>query len=188
MKGTKLDVKMPYATEDGRRRVVDLGAGTNPDPRANETVDYRDVGDHQFDLDDRWDLVTNSVDGLLCNHTFEHVDDPKHFFDEAARVLKPYGWLEITMPLGKNAVADDDHDREWLWTTPAHYCRERRRGWDSETGFLLVDREMDAHLQGFLAPLDPLFQLAVKLSPGEAAYRCSAGELTARYRRVRDED
>lgn len=170
---------------DDMERVVDLGAGDDPDSRATETADSRPVGDHQFDLDEEWPLRDSSIHGLISNHSFEHVTDPQHFFAEAGRVLKPRGYLEITVPIGKNALADDDHERTWQWTTPEHYCRKRQRGWDPVTEFELEDRQLDADLHGFLSPLNLPFQLLATVSPGEATYRCSAGELTATYRRLK---
>lgn len=168
----------------GGWRVIDLGAGSNPDSRATETADRLPGCDHQFDLDDPWPFAEASVDELLARHSLEHVTDIEHVFAEAGRVLRDGGWLTVTMPVGKNALADDDHERVWQWTTPTHYCRDRQRPWDPETAFVLQNRTPDVSLQGFLAPLNPLFQIVVRASPGEAVYRASAGELTATYRRV----
>lgn len=164
--------------------VIDLGAGENPDARADATADIRPVADYRVDLDAEWPWPQRSLSGVIARHVLEHVADVSHFFAEAGRVLQDGGWLEVTVPLGKNALADDDHERVWQWTTPTHYCRERQRGWDPETAFVLVGRELNADLQGVLAPLNPLFRVVARVSPGEAAYRCSAGELTATYRRV----
>lgn len=193
MSKAKSHLKSGQTPEPPYRRIVDLGAGDDPDSRATETADSRPVGDHQFDFDDKWPFEDSSLHGLICNHSFEHVEDEQHFFAEAGRVLKPRSFLEITMPLGKNALADDDHERIWQWTTPEHYCRKRKRGWDPVTDFILVDRELNAELHGFLSPLNPLFKALAMASPGEATYRCSAGELTSRYQRLdgrglRDED
>lgn len=163
------------------QRIVDLGAGRNPDPRATETADVRPVADHQFDIEDTWSFGDNSVEGVIARHVYEHVTDREHFWSEAGRVLRRGGWLELTLPVGKNAVADDDHERVWQYTTPEHYCKHRQRSWDLTTDFVLDRRHLDVELQGFLAPLSPLLQVLATVSPGEAAYRCSAGELTARY-------
>ncbi len=42
--------------------------------------------------DDRWPLATSSVDLIVCDSVLEHVEYPKRFFAEMARVLKDGGY------------------------------------------------------------------------------------------------
>jgi len=44
-------------------RVLDLGAGDDPDARATETVDLYADADHQFDLTDEWPIETEASTG-----------------------------------------------------------------------------------------------------------------------------
>lgn len=167
--------------------MIDLGAGDDPDPRATETVDLYTDADHQFDLGERWELDEDSVDGLIGNHVVEHLDT-EHVFDEAARVLVDGGWFELTVPIGRDAVADPDHRQRWTYWTPKMYCRRARREdgrpWDSDTEFELVDRDLSVWLFGPFEPLSGVFDHMADVWPNWAARRCGAGELTARYRRV----
>jgi len=50
------------------------------------------------DLNDSWPLQTSSLDGLVSLEVIEHVENPRHFFREIARVLKPGGRALITTP------------------------------------------------------------------------------------------
>lgn len=170
-------------------RVVDVGAGANPHPQADLTVDQRPCADKQADLTDEWPLETASVDRLIARHVFEHLPDLTHAFEEAGRVLRVGGELNLVMPLGHDAVADDDHDQRWTWKSPIQYCLEQGRPWDPDVPFVLEARDLRGlRLVGPLRPLTPLLQAAGRVWPAWAAYRCYDGELYARYRRVRDGD
>lgn len=168
-------------------RIVDLGAGDDPDDRATETVDLYCEADHRFDLGAEWELADESVDGLIANHVLEHLD-AEHFFREAGRVLEDGGFLEVTLPVGRDARADPTHRNHWTYWTPRMYCRTHRaeadRPWDTETAFVLTDREIDLWLLGPFARLSPLFNALSQQWPHWGVERCGSGELTARYRRV----
>ena len=170
------------------RMVLDVGAGEDPHPEANATADIRDgVGDFTFDAGrEEWPLETASVDKVIARHVVEHLEDPTHFFDEAARVLVAEGALEIHVPLGENAITDLDHKSEWKFNTPLQYCQHRQRAWDPETKFVLGVRDVDVWLGGPLAPFSPLLQVAAVAWPAWAVHRCFAGELRAVYRRSAD--
>ena len=47
---------------------------------------------------DCWPVDNASVDVILCTETLEHVPDPSVFLAEAARCLRPGGWLLLTVP------------------------------------------------------------------------------------------
>jgi len=166
-------------------RVVDVGAGEDPHPQATVTADIREgVGDLCFDAGtERWPMDDASVDKVIARHLLEHLADPTHFFDEAARVLVEGGTLQIHVPIGEDAVTDLDHKSLWKYCTPEQYCREQQRSWDPDTAFQLVTRSVDVWLGGPLRPLSPLLQAAAYKWPAWATHRCFAGELRAVYLR-----
>ncbi len=71
-----------------------------------------------------------SVDNIYCSHVIEHIETPyvTHFFQEAARVLKPGGVLRVACPDAdflKQVSAFDNHfwdfRKPWFNThTPGH--------------------------------------------------------------------
>lgn len=168
-------------------RVLDIGAGVEPDARATETVDLFCKADHQFDLAEEWPLETASAHGIVANHVVEHLD-ASHIFSEAGRVLVDGGWFELTVPLGRDAVADPDHETRWTYWTPRMFCqrarREDGRAWDAATPFVLDERSVDVWLLGPWRRLSVVFNAAAQRWPAWGARRCGAGELTATYRRV----
>jgi 2-polyprenyl-3-methyl-5-hydroxy-6-metoxy-1,4-benzoquinol methylase len=50
------------------------------------------------DLNDRWPLESASADAIVTLEVIEHVENPRHFFREIARVLKPGGRMFLTTP------------------------------------------------------------------------------------------
>ncbi len=46
---------------------------------------------------DRWPILDETVDVVLCTETLEHVPEPSVFLAEALRVLKHGGWLLLTV-------------------------------------------------------------------------------------------
>jgi predicted SAM-dependent methyltransferase len=104
-------------------RVVDVGAGHEPDPRATETADKYalDGIDHQFDIRETWPFDTETFDGVVMSHVLEHIADQPAVLREAARTVRPGGWIEVTVPVGDDAHADPDHDTVWTYATPEIY-------------------------------------------------------------------
>lgn len=93
-------------------RVLDLGAGEgwyrgNFEGRRYVAVDFA-LGDRRWDyggLDVRADLQRlpfrdGAADAILSTQTLEHLRDPRAFFAEAARTLRPGGTLFVTAPQG----------------------------------------------------------------------------------------
>lgn len=168
--------------------VVDLGAGSDPDPRADVTLDAHDEADLQADLRLDWPLASASVDGLVASHVVEHLPDLDHFFREAARVLQPSGWLDVTVPVGADAVGDPDHEHQFEWRTLATFGRDysdsQGRPWDTQVPLVMTERNPEVWFHPPLHHLTPALQWAAKRWPREAIRRCSSGEVTVRYRRV----
>jgi predicted SAM-dependent methyltransferase len=70
-------------------------------------VDAIDFGQEVIaDIEQRWSFAANeSVDHIYCKDGFEHVNSAEHLLEEAARVLKPGGMLQIWVPHYKNPSA-----------------------------------------------------------------------------------
>lgn len=173
--------------------VVDLGAGNDPDPRADITTDIVELEgvDHVFNAEtDRWPFDTASVEGIVARHVFEHLDHPENAFREAARVLEPGGWLELFVPLGTNAKTDPTHAHEWTWNTPLFFSQGEERSYYFDLPFDLREREITQFwVHGPLQVTGPLARRLIRTwGPGvwTSGWPCSSGELRVLYRR-RDE-
>jgi SAM-dependent methyltransferase len=68
-------------------------------------------------------LPDDSVDFVIANHLYEHVEYPIRAFQSFIRVLRPGGLLYLALP---DARAGIDHDREL--TTVEHLLDEHRYG------------------------------------------------------------
>jgi len=106
-------------------RVLELGAGENPAPAATETLDIREDLDHidykGVDIvNDSWPVEDGSIDRIIANHIFEHINPKElsHAFEEANRVLKSGGVLNITVPHAGTweAHTDPTHMGTGGWT------------------------------------------------------------------------
>lgn len=163
--------------------VLDVGAGREPDARADETLDIRPPADHVADLTDEWPIETDSIGCVIASHVVEHLDDPAHFFAEAGRVLVRGGTLEVTVPLGSDALTDHDHATVWRYATPEQFCRRQQRAWDPRTDFVLLNRHLSAWGGGpeRIVWDTPLGDVLAQTWPAWAAHRCPHGELTAVY-------
>lgn len=107
------------------RRVLEIGAGQSPDPRATETLDIRDDLDHidygGVDVStDRLPIEPDSVDLIVANHIVEHVPGESigHLFSEIDRVVRPGGRFHAVMPHAGTwqAATDPTHQGTGGWT------------------------------------------------------------------------
>jgi len=170
--------------------ILHLGCGDDHRENAmNVDVNPESAADVVADLSDTpWTFANDSgFRRIEAHHIIEHLPDRPTFFAEAARVLEPGGELIVTLPLGRNAFTDDDHDAYWTYGTPEQYCRANGRPWDPNPPFTLVNRDLTVWLGGPLAKASPLFRLLATKWPDWAAYRCFAGEITATYQREETE-
>ena len=81
-----------------------------------------------LNADDIWPWDDGSIDEILAEHVFEHVNNPIHFMTEAHRVLADDGLLHIIVPSWQSidAFTDPTHKRfctvntfdYWLPGTP----------------------------------------------------------------------
>jgi SAM-dependent methyltransferase len=178
------------SANDSDRRVVDLGAGTEPDPRATMAADVAQLSglDLRFDLDTHpWPLADASLDGIVASHVVEHLDDVEGVLREVTRVLKPGGWLEIDVPLGRPNQTDPTHSNTWTWTTPEFFARGGTRDYYFDLPLVLEDREMTVWLEGPFSKVSPLYRAFVSLyGPDDwvSGTPYMAGTLTVRFRRA----
>lgn len=153
----------------------------------NVDVRETDATDLVHDLTDiEWPIETASVQHIIAEHVVEHLESPAEFFGECARVLEVGGYLEVAVPIGRDAHTDPDHEQVWQYSTPERFCGAE--GWDSDLPFGIVDRSVDARLTGPASPLTPLFQWGANAWPAWACYRAGEGELRVTFRRVEAED
>jgi SAM-dependent methyltransferase len=108
-----------------KARVLDVGSGHNPHPRANVVVDkyvddnYHRAGDikilnkQEFISADGENLPfkDKEFDYVICNHVLEHVDNPIKFLAELSRVGKR-GYIETPSLLGEHLIPKPSH--KWL--------------------------------------------------------------------------
>ena len=106
-------------------RVLEVGGGHNPHPRANiETDKFTDSNYHRsgdFKLLDHQEFVPatgealpfkdKEFDYVICCHVLEHADDPHQFLQEQFRVAKR-GYIETPSLLGEVLAARESH--RWI--------------------------------------------------------------------------
>lgn len=78
-------------------------------------VDICEPADVIADLTDRWMWFDSSVDYIRAHDIFEHLPDKIHTLNEAWRVLKPGGTLDLVVPTtdGRGAWQDPTHVSFW---------------------------------------------------------------------------
>jgi len=67
--------------------------------------------DVAFNLDQPWPWVAESIDEIYCGHLVEHIVDLVLFMNEAFRVLKVGGRIEIKVP---------HYGHPWAYGDPSH--------------------------------------------------------------------
>jgi hypothetical protein len=87
-------------------------------------VDIVPPCDVQADLTQRWPWADSSVDEIVAWDIFEHLPSKIHTMNEAHRVLKDKGKLEIVVPStqGWGAFQDPTHVSFWTPNDFLYYC------------------------------------------------------------------
>lgn len=164
-------------------RLLNLGCG--PDYRdeyhnvdATPGVDPDEVVDLNVE---RWPWPDDHFQHILASHVVEHLDDPTHAMQEAARILGPGGRLEVHVPVGRDAHTDPTHQQIWTYDTPTFYDHEEGPPWIPDVPLELVDRTVHVWLAGQMKQLNWVLQHIAGRAPRLAEHLCVAGELIATY-------
>jgi glycosyltransferase involved in cell wall biosynthesis len=93
---------------------LNLGCGDNHIP-GMWNVDRALPADQVVDLRFAWPWADSSVDYIVAHDVFEHLPDKIHTMNEAWRVLRPGGRIEIAVPTtnGTGAFQDPTHTSFW---------------------------------------------------------------------------
>jgi predicted SAM-dependent methyltransferase len=164
-----------YNEDNDGKRVVELGAGNESDPRSDIRIDIADLDyiDIVHDISETpWPIEKDSVDGVIATHLFEHIDNLGAVFEECQRILKDGGWIEGTVPIGCGYLSDPTHKTEWNWDTPEYFTKEHNLSYYYNLDFELVDRYHKVWLRGPAKILNILFIGVVRLTErmGDAAW------------------
>ncbi|MEM1135154.1 MAG: methyltransferase domain-containing protein [Bacteroidota bacterium] len=110
---------------NSRDRVLEIGGGHNPHPRANVVVDKYILNDghrsgnlnilpHQKFVNadgENLPFEDNVFDYVICCHVLEHVENPAKFLKEMTRVAKR-GYIEVPSLLGEYLAPKASH--RWI--------------------------------------------------------------------------
>ena len=89
-------------------------------------VDICEPADIVADLAKPWPWATSSIDALNAWDIFEHLPDKLQTMNEAHRVLKPGGILDLFVPTtdGRGAFQDPTHRSYWTPNDLFYFCPE----------------------------------------------------------------
>lgn len=89
-------------------------------------VDLCEPADVIADLSLRWPWPDSSVDSIKAWDIFEHLPEKLHTMNEAHRVLKPGGNLDLFVPTtdGRGAFQDPTHVSFWTPNDLFYFCEE----------------------------------------------------------------
>lgn len=128
----------PWVEADLSKPVIDIGPGTKVNRMADKIVDYPDYNlDGQVTVDIAWSspngisptgrdnlpFEANEVGGIFAINVLEHLWNPRHLIDEAARVLAPGCPFTIFVPHPDSVMykQDLDHKSQFVLDTWDNY-------------------------------------------------------------------
>ena len=89
-RGELTHLLLPFAD-----KILLLDDFENPDrPLSTEFV--------KTDLNDFWNVANNSIDVAFSLEVIEHIENPRHFMREMARIIKPNGYGFVSTPNNQN--------------------------------------------------------------------------------------
>jgi SAM-dependent methyltransferase len=123
-----LDRKIPdWVEADLSKPVIDIGPGTKFNQMADKIVDYPEFNlDGQLSVEVEWTSESgitasgrdplpfgkDEVGGIFAINVLEHLWDPRHLIDEAARVLAPGCPFTIFVPHPDSVMYKQDLDHK----------------------------------------------------------------------------
>lgn len=121
-------------------------------------VDIAPPADKLADLSDAWPWETSSVDEIRAHDILEHLPDITHTMNEAWRVLKRGGRMDVFIPTtdGRGAFQDPTHRTFWnrntfLYFTHLDPHRERfGEAYGIQARFKVIDEEQRGYSQGVI--------------------------------------
>jgi SAM-dependent methyltransferase len=158
---------------------LEVGCGEEPTGQADVAVDLRqtDAADLQADAL-RLPFQDDSFASAQAHHVIEHCD-PAAVLGELQRVVKPWGYIGVRVPLGRNAAEDPSHQvTDWTPTLLKNIV-EGLDWSDGVAGLNVINISVEPWLSGPLRPLSPLFELAAPRWPEWTARHADGGELRA---------
>ena len=105
---------------------IDIGGGRNAE-NGFKTLDMIEESDFICNLEkDRFPFEDESVSEFKTNHTFEHIDNIIHVFNEVWRTLQWDGKITIKVPNKDCILAWQDPTHKRFWTTESFkfFCGE----------------------------------------------------------------
>ncbi|MFH1369557.1 MAG: class I SAM-dependent methyltransferase [Elusimicrobiota bacterium] len=128
------------------KKILDMGCGMAKIPSAVGVDMNRLPGvDVQWDLDKfPYPLEDNSFDTVYFRHSLEHLSNPEKAIEEAHRVLKNGGHVEVFTPhfSSLNAFSDLSHKHYFSLKVFDSYCGLRGSYSGNEPKFALIKREL----------------------------------------------
>ena len=99
-------------------KVLDIGCGYNPHPKANTICDVQNLSSFYKDKkfiqlkEKTLPFKDNEFDFIIASHVLEHVDDIVFFIKELERISKN-GYIEVPTKLEDNLVFENKNDHLW---------------------------------------------------------------------------
>ena len=140
---------------------INFGAGS--DIRVgylNHDIVSLDGIDLVFDLNNHpWPIKAASVDEIIMNDVLEHLDDFMKSMEEIHRILKPQGFINLSVPYWNSTHRYMDpthkygfHENTFRFFDPSSkYCQQRH--YYTNARFQIIEERF------LLAPFDPYFNI-----------------------------
>lgn len=128
----------PLLIDASARNFINLGSGSKVVPGVINIDFFTTPGiDYGADLRCPLLIADDTVDGIFCEHTVEHLsyDEASRLLTECWRILKPFGVIRIVLPdislfIERYAAADESWFKRWeqlMFTDSTDAERAKRR-------------------------------------------------------------
>jgi SAM-dependent methyltransferase len=138
----------------------DLGAETTGSDLDSPKIKYAHLALNLKALTDDpldfWSTSANSLDGVLAFHTLEHLLEPDRYLDRFRNILKPGGFLSVSVP--RTTITADGEVMDMGGAHLIGFDESTLPGFLERHGFHVVDVRFD---NGSLGPehIDPLLEV-----------------------------